>query len=373
MNILFCLLHFGYERNRESLIRELVARGHSVHVAVELDGREEVARSVLESMARAYPRLTLGRLPGRENDRWKRLLRAIRLGSAYLRYLQPASRDMPGLRLRAEERVGVGLLRLLSWPGVRRPAGRRAVHGLLHWLEGGVPASPAIERFLRTVRPDVVLITPLIGVVASSQWDYLSTARRLRIPTGFCVCSWDNLSSKALVRELPDAVFVWNETQRDEAARFHRVPPDRIVVTGAQCYDQWFGRRPSRSRAEFCAHVRLPADRPYVLYVCSNMVWRSPPEAEFVIRWIRHLRSNSDPGLREAAILIRPNPTRMKEWDHIPICVRSSTSRVPGGIRWMPKPKRTTSTPSTTARLSSGSTPAPSSKPASSVVPCTRF
>jgi hypothetical protein len=48
------------------------------------------------------------------------------------------------------------------------------------------------------------------------------------------------------------------------------VPSDRVVVTGAQCFDQWFDRRPSRSRQELCDQLGLPADRPIVLYVCSG-------------------------------------------------------------------------------------------------------
>ena len=35
-------------------------------------------------------------------------------------------------------------------------------------------------------------------------------------------------------------------------------------MTGTQCYDQWFGRRPSRTREQFCARVGLPADRPSI-------------------------------------------------------------------------------------------------------------
>ncbi len=59
-----------------------------------------------------------------------------------------------------------------------------------------------------------------------------------------CVWSWDHLSSKALIRVVPDKVMVWNTTQRDEAQRFHGVPADRVLVTGAQCFDQWFDRPP---------------------------------------------------------------------------------------------------------------------------------
>ena len=66
-----------------------------------------------------------------------------------------------------------------------------------------------------------MLLTPLIDL-GSSQIDYLRAARELGVPTALCVWSWDHLSSKALIRECPERVFVWNETQKREAVELHR-------------------------------------------------------------------------------------------------------------------------------------------------------
>ena len=119
---------------------------------------------------------------------------------------------------------------------------------MLQACERAIPRSAAIDAFLREQQPDVVLFTPLIGVVASPQLDCLQSARALGYPTALCVWSWDHLSSKAILRTVPDRVFVWNDTQREEAVTLHGVPPERVVVTGAQCFDQWFDRRPSLDR-----------------------------------------------------------------------------------------------------------------------------
>ena len=112
-----------------------------------------------------------------------------------------------------------------------------------------------------------MLVTPLIAL-GSSQIDYVRAARLLGIPTALCVWSWDHLSSKALIRELPDRVFVWNDTQKREAIQLHGVPASQILVTGAQCFDKWFGRQPSRDRGTFVRQIGLPAcertDRPVV-------------------------------------------------------------------------------------------------------------
>ena len=142
-------------------------------------------------------------------------------------------------------------------------------------LERYVPEDPAIREFITSHTPDVVLITPLINL-GSSQIEYQRAARGLGIPNALCVWSWDHLSSKALIRDWPDRVFVWNDVQRQEALNLHGVPADRIVVTGAQCFDQWFNRQPSRDRADVL-RARRPARRPAVRDVRVLDALRSQP------------------------------------------------------------------------------------------------
>jgi hypothetical protein len=114
---------------------------------------------------------------------------------------------------------------------------------------------------------------------------------------------------------VPDTVIVWNEVQRQEAMEMHRIPADRIVLTGAQCYDQWFTRSPKRSREQFCRSVGLDPARPFVLWVHSALSpIPDPPEPVLVRRWIEALRGSDDPRLNTLGVLVRPHPERIKEW-----------------------------------------------------------
>jgi hypothetical protein len=172
-------------------------------------------------------------------------------------------------------------------------------------------------EYLRRHAPDVIVLTALT-YSRSQQIDILKAARELRIPVAAAILSWDHLSSKALVHLVPDVVIVWNDIQRREASEMHGVPEDRVVQTGAQCYDQWFTRRPERSREAFCRAVGLRADRPFVLWVHSALTpTPDPPEPQFVRRWIQALRQHPDPRLRELGVLVRPHPERLKEWKDV--------------------------------------------------------
>jgi hypothetical protein len=319
MRLLFLGRRYSYFRNFDSVLRELASRGHQIHLAVET-GNEDDDRFIAPLLAE-FPNLTCGEVPAVAENDWSWTASRLRLGLDHLRYVHPLYNDTPMLRERSRERTPGMFVKLCDWlrtPGLRWL--RRPAAALTHRLETAIPTDPAIRSFIDAHRPDAVLLTPLIDL-GSSQIDYLRAARLARIPTALCVWSWDHLSSKALIRELPDRVFVWNHTQQQEAVDLHGVPASRVVVTGAQCFDKWFGRQPSRDRATFCAQIGLPADRPYILYVCSAPFIGSAPEAPFVADWVRRIRTSSHPTLRNVPILVRPHPSRVKEWDAVDLSV----------------------------------------------------
>ena len=64
------------------------------------------------------------------------------------------------------------------------------LRAFLRAADTALPPSESIDAFLREQQPDVMLITPLIGVVGSPQPDYVRAARARRITTATAVWSW---------------------------------------------------------------------------------------------------------------------------------------------------------------------------------------
>jgi FkbM family methyltransferase len=172
-------------------------------------------------------------------------------------------------------------------------------------------------------------VTPLIEPGAP-QSEYLRSARALGIRTAYCVASWDNLTNKGLIHGPVDRVAVWNEAMKDEAVTMHGVEPDRVVVTGAAAFDHWFDWRPSGSRQAFCARVGLPADRPYLLYLCSSK-FVAPDEAAFVQTWLARVRAASG-ALRHAGVLVRPHPQNSEQWAGVDLQPFAPAVRWPEGV-----------------------------------------
>jgi hypothetical protein len=108
-------------------------------------------------------------------------------------------------------------------------------------------------------------------------------------------------------------VFVWNAVQREELARYHGIPEQRVCVTGAQTFDHWFNGDSPTSRSEFCAANGLDPDRPIILYLASARQAETSP-GDFFVPWLNAIRSSGDPVLQSSTVLLRPPPTNMQPW-----------------------------------------------------------
>jgi hypothetical protein len=316
LRILFSMRHLGSFRMYESVVRALASRGHEVHIVVDRAERLGWRRG-LDQLLADHPNVRWSwSVRHRRRLFWFEFSRVVRIWLDYLRYFDPSYDSTPILRKRAADLVPKPLVRATdAWP-LGSNAGREMLRRLLRLAERALPRVREIDESLAQERPDVMLLTPLI-YLGSPQVEMLRSAKALGIRTALCVGSWDHLSSKAFIREVPQRILVWNDTQRAEAVDLHRVPAERVVVTGAQCYDQWFGRQASRPYERFCRDVHLRPDRPFLLYVCSALFWGSPVEAEYVVSWIESLRRSESDALRSIGILIRPHPARTKEWEAI--------------------------------------------------------
>ena len=312
MKILFLAAHHAYYRNFESAIVALAERGHRVHLAAD-EPESMGGQALVERLAATYPGVSHGFAPSLDAEPWFRLARKLRSAADYVRFHDAAFETFRKTRLTLRERIPRGILGVMDGGAAKNGALRAAIGAVLRGSEAVMPISEASRQFIESQDPDVVLLAS-VTAWRLPQIDHLRAARALGRRTGVCVFSWDHLSSKALLRSVPDRILLWNDTQKQEATQWHGMPADRIVVTGAQCYDQWFDRIPSRDRAVFCREIGLSPDHPILLYVCSVMT-PNPYESKFVLRWIEEIRRSSDPRLRSAGILVRPHPERLEEWE----------------------------------------------------------
>src|SRR5687768_716372 len=268
---------------------------------------------LLDDLTRAHANITCDEVRRKTSWRlWLGVGRVARTTVDYFRYLTPEYDSIVSLKERARAKVIAPVRWFIERPFWRRPAAHRRLTRVLLAIERAVPIDRAVFELVKQERPDVLLVAPLVDI-GSDQVDYVKAARRLGIRSALPVLSWDNLTNKGLIRLQPQQVFVWNDAQKTEAVTMHGTDPADITVTGAMVYDQWFARRPSTTRDEFCARVGLDPANVVLLYLCSSP-FIAPDEVNFIEQWIAAIRRAPDPRVRGAGLLIRPHPENLQPW-----------------------------------------------------------
>ena len=304
--VLFAMAHQGFVRNFERVVIGMLTAGVDVHLhfsklhdSLSLDDFNLVEPDQIG-------RLTASHGEGRRvkpNVARNRVMRDLLL------YSRPAYESAVDLRERLEKH-SKGELSHEEYERLSRRIHRlpeRVKDCLDSWLacrEMAIAPSPDAEAVLDTVRPDYVIVTPLVNF-NSREVDIVKAARRRRIRTLNPVASWDNLTNKGRLKVKPDVMVVWNESMAMEAITLHRMPREQILVTGAPLFDDWFTRRPSQTRTDFLAARGLKPDRPLLVYLCSSASITGNQETSIVKLWLK--------GLQEVVgvdvnLMIRPHP-----------------------------------------------------------------
>lgn len=327
MRILFLMDSPEYLRFYDSAVEELARRGHSVAIAVN---HQRAKKPVGLEGLRAYAdRVSVLGVVPEPVGLWSAVARNVRATTDFIRFLHPDFADASALRARMKRKA---LPRAYHWLDAIPRLSARTVRALVRMLavaERAIPTCEPIAAFLRTHRPDVLLVSPLV-TAASVQVDWIKAARACGIRTAVCIASWDNLTNKGLLRVEPDLVIVWNEAQRREVVDYHYVPAEKVAVTGAQLFDRWFEKTATHARDAFCRRVGLPDSAPFVLFTgSSSFISESNAEVAFVRQWVEALRRSADPAVRAVNVLVRPHPYNCHRWAADPLSDLSGVSVYP--------------------------------------------
>lgn len=308
MHVVIVMRSRGYYRFLEDIVEEIARRG----------GRTTIVTNSTELLLKQIggllpPSLTIE--TRQLNADWSaRLLRLTRELRSYLHWL--TLRAQPEFLLERWltylPRPLSSLLRFGRWLKLEPLLTGAPLRQALAWFEEATVPSRNIAQHIRGLRPDIVLITPLLFPHA---WevDYLKACRQLGQAHVGLVASWDNLTSKGVYHVRPDLILVWNDIQVREAIRYHSIPEARVVVVGAPTFDWLFTAELLQRREEFCRGVGLDPARPYVVYAASSPI-NHGSEAAIVSKLHQHLESLA-PG--QIQMLVRPYPSNQSGWDDI--------------------------------------------------------
>ncbi len=187
---------------------------------------------------------------------------------------------------------------------------------LVERAERRAPPEPRILQQLRDFAPDALAVPVANMRYGSVDADYLKAARALGIPTAAVVFSWDSLTTKGVIPIIPDAVFLWNNSQIADAIEHHRVPPERVRIVGAYVFDKWLAPGVLTPREEFCRGHGLRPEDPIVVWLGASRNIAS--DESWAIRGLRSaLDASPDPRLRRSQIIVRPHPANAAIYERL--------------------------------------------------------
>lgn len=308
MKVLFVLDSYIKFYSIDDVVRALYARGHGVSIVMGMKKKENFPDDAVRSAQRDLPGLKVSTILERQFGRRVTLmLREVLNYIAILEHEEERAWDA----LKWKRFLPPVIWRLVNTTRGRALVRNGAFKENLRLLEKRIPTDGRIKQWLKKQAPDIVILSPLINP-ASVENDYLQAALELGIPTVYALYSWDNLTSKGTFHSIPDQSLVWSRSLALDLTKWHDIPPQKIMVTGAPRFDPWFAGKLDIPRNEFCTLSGLDPQKPFVLYVCSTFLVDSDykkevSEAEIVSELSKALRQN--PETQDVQILVRPHPT----------------------------------------------------------------
>jgi hypothetical protein len=187
---------------------------------------------------------------------------------------------------------------LPRWEGLERL--------MLRWHYGRLRYLPrSLTTRLRRERPALVMSNIQMQVDVP----LIVAARRLGLPLVGYVASWDHTVGKGVIWPGMGRYLVQNDVMRDDLGRYHRIGPERVVVTGWPQSDVFHRQRPRADYDALLLGYRLDPARPLVV-VMGNTPTNAPYEPRFVERLVAWWAEGQSERFQ---LLFRPHP-RDSEW-----------------------------------------------------------
>lgn len=311
MKILFVLDNYIKFYSIDDAVRALHARGHTVSIVMGMKQKENFPDDAIRLARQDLPGLDISSIIPRRF--WRRTALIVREILNYISILNN-EHERAWDALKWQRFLPPLIWWLLNTSYGKSLVRRTSFQTRLRSLERTIPVDGRIKRWLKTQAPDIVILSPLINP-ASVEADYLQASLALGTPSVYALYSWDNLTSKGTFHSIPDRSLVWSRSLALDLTKWHNIPPQKILVTGAPRFDPWFEGKLDLDRNEFCKLAGLDPQKPFILYVCSTFLVDSNYNKEVSEAAIISEMSNAlkqCPETQGIQVLVRPHPTNSR-------------------------------------------------------------
>lgn len=155
----------------------------------------------------------------------------------------------------------------------------RFIIRLFRWLDYILVKKGSYDYLFKKYQPSLVFATDMqdLRVQEMSDTYLVRAARKLGIKSIGMSRSWDSITTKGLLRTLPDVLVVQSETIKGQVIKYHAVASKNIEVIGTPHYDTYLNRSRT-SRQDFFSCIGLDPNKKLILLCAPSDMWTGDKE-----------------------------------------------------------------------------------------------
>ncbi|MDP3956287.1 MAG: CDP-glycerol glycerophosphotransferase family protein [bacterium] len=142
------------------------------------------------------------------------------------------------------------------------------LHRLIRILSKSYLRTQVFDEMFSKYEPDLICTTDSFQRADAM---LILTAKARGIKTLGMIRSWDNATTKGVLLSIPDRLLVPNPILKHELAELHRIPEEKVVVTGIPHYDAIINSR-TLGREEFYTQMGLDPRKKTILFAPGGKI-----------------------------------------------------------------------------------------------------
>ena len=142
------------------------------------------------------------------------------------------------------------------------------VRKIVRYFDRKFDRSPILLKYFDKYNPKCILVTDVFN---NADICFLKEAEANNVLSIGLVRSWDNTTTKGLMRVIPNSLIVNNKIVEEEAVKFHDVDPKNIFVSGIPQFDIYF-RNIHDTREDFFKEIGADINKKLILFAPAGSI-----------------------------------------------------------------------------------------------------
>lgn len=187
---------------------------------------------------------------------------------------------------------------------------RRFLRKIVRRLDWQLVRDENFKEIFAKYNPDLVFLANLFGDEETSM---LRQTKRRGIKSIGLINSWDKITSRCMIRLLPDKLIVPNELVKEEAIKYVDMPENDIEIMGVPNYDVFINAKPS-SKEEFYKKIGADISKRIIAF-CPLGKTYSSIDSEIIYSILDLKHKNLIP--QDTQLLVRFPPNDFVDLDNL--------------------------------------------------------